>query len=74
MVSIINSKTLKYYTFLEKTLVLSIICSNSCSKDKQILKKESVEISNNNKKNLINQKSYKKINMAEENISQEFRL
>ena len=46
MVSIENLKTIKYHIYiLEKTLVLSIICSKCNNEDKKIFKeKESIEI------------------------------
>ena len=46
MVSIENLKILKYHTFLEKALILSIICSKCRNEDTKIFKEEElIEIS-----------------------------
>ena len=65
-----NLQTLKYHTFLKKTLVLSIICSKSGSKDEMIFKEEeSIEISKI--LGLINNMEQYTKNLEEENIIQE---
>ena len=45
MVNTENLKNLKYHTFLEKTLVLSFICSKCNNEDQKIIEnEESIEI------------------------------
>ena len=45
MVNIKDFKTLKYHNILQRTLVLSIICSKCSNKDEKIFKEEqSIEI------------------------------
>ena len=40
VVSIENSKTIKYHTFLKKTLVIYIICNKCGNEDEKIFKEE----------------------------------